>query len=219
MPTPNKPTKPRNRRLTPEERREQILEAARAELRESGFQNTTIEGVALRAGVTRGLINHYFGGKYELYVSVVKESVTTARLPVPTFAHSVPIKERIQETAELWMKEVESNRLIWLESVITPIVSGPEIFQILEEARERSAIQAARLFGMSSQESLSAHKIALLRSWMSLVEGVALQWLYYQRLTKDEAVKIIVETGVRASGGLLNELDDLIETDSTETGS
>lgn len=47
-------------RMQPERRRAAILEAAVAEISERGFARTTSRHVAARAGVTHGLLHHYF---------------------------------------------------------------------------------------------------------------------------------------------------------------
>lgn len=47
-------------RMQPAQRRAAILEAAVAEISERGFARTTSRHVAARAGVTHGLLHHYF---------------------------------------------------------------------------------------------------------------------------------------------------------------
>jgi AcrR family transcriptional regulator len=47
-------------RLPPDQRRAQILGAAVEEVKERGFARTTTRHVAARAGVTHGLLHHYF---------------------------------------------------------------------------------------------------------------------------------------------------------------
>jgi AcrR family transcriptional regulator len=47
-------------RMQPERRRAAILDAAVAEISERGFARTTSRHVAARAGVTHGLLHHYF---------------------------------------------------------------------------------------------------------------------------------------------------------------
>ena len=46
--------------MHPAERRSAILDAAVAEIAERGFARTTSRHVAARAGVTHGLLHHYF---------------------------------------------------------------------------------------------------------------------------------------------------------------
>ena len=48
------------RRLRPGTRRDEILEAAQAVFSELGFDRTTLNDVAERAGVTKGAVYHYF---------------------------------------------------------------------------------------------------------------------------------------------------------------
>ena len=55
-------TTPTNRRLDPAQRREQILDAANALFAERAYDEVSIEKIASAAGVTRGLVHHYFGG-------------------------------------------------------------------------------------------------------------------------------------------------------------
>lgn len=53
-------TRPPVTRMAPQQRREAILDAAIAEITERGFARTTSRHVAARAGVTHGLLHHYF---------------------------------------------------------------------------------------------------------------------------------------------------------------
>ena len=46
--------------MQPQQRRAAILDAAIAEIAERGFARTTSRHVAARAGVTHGLLHHYF---------------------------------------------------------------------------------------------------------------------------------------------------------------
>jgi AcrR family transcriptional regulator len=61
--------KRRGRRPVGEDRRGDILAAARAEFGARGFDGTTIRGVARAAGVDARLVHHYFDGKDALFVA------------------------------------------------------------------------------------------------------------------------------------------------------
>lgn len=74
----------RQQRLKPDERREQLLQAALACLREDGLQALTLERVSLRSGTSIALIGRYFGGRagliaalYRAVVPAVPEHVET----------------------------------------------------------------------------------------------------------------------------------------------
>lgn len=48
-----------------------ILEAARSEFAEVGYQGATIRGIAAAAGVDPALVHHYFGNKEELFAAAI----------------------------------------------------------------------------------------------------------------------------------------------------
>src|SRR3954463_9578816 len=59
-------------RLDPGRRREQILDAANALIAERGYEEVSVEDIASAAGVTRGLVHHYFGGRKDVYVALLQ---------------------------------------------------------------------------------------------------------------------------------------------------
>jgi AcrR family transcriptional regulator len=85
--TPPDAARRRGRRPAGEDRRGDILAAARQEFGERGFDGTTLRGVARAAGVDARLVHHYFDGKDALFVAAFQlpgrpqqllESVLTA---------------------------------------------------------------------------------------------------------------------------------------------
>jgi TetR/AcrR family transcriptional regulator, regulator of autoinduction and epiphytic fitness len=62
--------------------RQSIVDAALAEFLEKGFANTTIETVAKRAGVAKGLIYRYFVAKEALFTAVVQQEIVNAHIDV-----------------------------------------------------------------------------------------------------------------------------------------
>ncbi|MDF6020334.1 TetR family transcriptional regulator [Streptomyces sp. JH34] len=60
--------------------RTRILEAARAEFAERGYDKTSIRGVAKAAGVDPALVHHYFGTKDEVFAAAVEVSFEPALL-------------------------------------------------------------------------------------------------------------------------------------------
>src|ERR1700712_1593960 len=58
-------------RMTGRERREQLLDVGRTLFAEKGFEATSIEEIAARAGVSKPVVYEHFGGKEGLYAVVV----------------------------------------------------------------------------------------------------------------------------------------------------
>ena len=57
--------------MAPAERREEILATARRLFAERGYEAVSASEVAREAGVTLGLLDHYFGSKRGLFIALV----------------------------------------------------------------------------------------------------------------------------------------------------
>ena len=62
--------------MTGRERREQLLDVGRALFAEKGFDGTSIEEIAARAGVSKPVVYEHFGGKEGLYAVVVDREMS-----------------------------------------------------------------------------------------------------------------------------------------------
>ncbi len=78
MPTPASTRARRSRvRLSSAERREQLLTISREVFAERGFEGTSVEEIAARAGVSKPVVYEHFGGKDGAYQAVVERETTT----------------------------------------------------------------------------------------------------------------------------------------------
>ncbi|MCL7381001.1 TetR family transcriptional regulator [Streptomyces sp. NPDC057539] len=57
---------------------QKILDAARAEFAERGYDKTSIRGIAKAAGVDAALVHHYFGTKDEVFAAAIEVSFEPA---------------------------------------------------------------------------------------------------------------------------------------------
>ena len=69
-------------RFKPEVRKDAILEAATALALDDGLCAVRLIPVAQRAGVTNGLVSHYFGTVKQLHRAVVRHAVHNEILPI-----------------------------------------------------------------------------------------------------------------------------------------
>ncbi|HEV7171838.1 TetR family transcriptional regulator [Pedococcus sp.] len=71
---------PRGRRPGGVDTRAAILDAARTEFADAGYDATSMRGIARRAEVDPALLHHYFGGKPQLFAAVMDIPVDPAAL-------------------------------------------------------------------------------------------------------------------------------------------
>lgn len=188
------------------ERRAEILRVAVQVFRSRPYDEVSLDDIAQAAGITRGLINHHFGTKRELYVEVVRQLWSLPELPVPEYVQGATARSRLDESIGSWLGAIERNREVWLASMSMAGVGDPEIRAIVEDSRETAARRLAEVMGLGPVAALDEPRLGLLRAWEALAEGAILQWLQYGRLTRRQVHVIILETAARASEGQLEEL-------------
>ena len=62
-------------RMTGKQRREQLIDVGRKLFADKGFEGTTVEEIAARAGVSKPVVYEHFGGKEGLYAVVVDREI------------------------------------------------------------------------------------------------------------------------------------------------
>jgi len=77
-------------------RTEQIIEALAACIRDQGYEATTLEHVARKAGVQRTLIRHYFGNREDLLTAAVERLTESYRQDYLTLAQTLPAGRRLE---------------------------------------------------------------------------------------------------------------------------
>ena len=198
--------RPRARRLAPGERRAQILRVAVEAFRSRPYDEVSLDEIAEAAGIARGLINHHFGTKRDLYVEVVRWLMRSPELPVPEYVQGATVRSRLDDSVGVWLSAIERSRDLWLAAMSTAGMGDPEIASIIEATREQAARRLAEVMGLGPVAELSAERMGLLRAWEALAEGAIRQWLEYGRLTRAQVHELMVETAVR-SQGLLPAMD------------
>lgn len=172
-------------RLGPAERREQILACARTLFRERTYSSVSTEQIAREAGVARGLVNHYFGTKRDLYLEVVRELVHLPPPPLPSRSQGRPLEEVASESVDLWLRAVWKNRRTWLAAMgAQGFGRDPELEGILDEAREVTVDRMVPLLG--AREAQATELRAVLRAYAGLAEAGTREWLERGSLSREQ---------------------------------
>jgi AcrR family transcriptional regulator len=116
----------------PDERPNEILDAALAVFAERGYRNTRLEHVGEAAGVTKGAIYHYFANKEELLLRAIEHRREEAfgRIEEVVRDKSAPVSTRIRLVVRRWFSTVSKERL----AVVTLLSQGisheaPDVFR------------------------------------------------------------------------------------------
>lgn len=101
----------------PEDRREQILEAATAVFLDRGIDGARLREVSQRAGVSIGLIQHYFGSREDLFSQVARHASERLLTKFTIDEHEIADPwERIHALIDRWasIEDLVSHSAVWL---------------------------------------------------------------------------------------------------------
>ena len=162
-------------RLDPATRRDQILDAANALFAERGYAEVTIGDVAQNAGVARGLVHHYFGGRKEVYVALVERLAAERedRLP-PSVGRSA--RARVENSVSRWLDWTESNRTLYLGTIAPgEDIADPDVRRVVAELMHRAVAQVAALHTDIAEDSPRLRYA--LECWTGLNRSATRRWL------------------------------------------
>src|SRR3954452_22371330 len=95
-------------RMSPEGRREQLLELGTQLLSTRTLDELSIETLAEEAGISRGLLYHYFGNKQEFHRAVVRKAADDLIEVTAPAAEGEPL-ERLTASLDRYVAYVEAN--------------------------------------------------------------------------------------------------------------
>ena len=162
-----------------EARREQLIQAALEAIAEGGFPQATVREIALRAGVTQGLIRHYFASKEELtreaYRSFMTEMIAKGLGAIPAELADPAARLACFIAATLRPPVMTHRQVTLWTAFIHRTRSHPDLAEIHNETyvAYRSTIQAL-LERMPDTETRSRAR-ALAIALNGLIDGLWLE--------------------------------------------
>ncbi|MHA7176030.1 TetR/AcrR family transcriptional regulator [Arthrobacter sp. Sr24] len=193
-------------RLSPDARRQQILDAASKLYRERRYDDVSLEELAAAAGVARGLLHHYFGSKRELFLAVMTRST---RLPLEQLPdlEGRPITERATLTMSWILDGAQAYGQSWVNTSgaqqwnlsnpdHTENPENPEndVQALVDAADDRAARFMLDALGLPDDAGLRPR----LRPVAAFTKALCREWLQRKSLTRDEVLDLSTAAVLRA---------------------
>ncbi len=180
-------------RMTGVQRRTQLLDVARSLFAEKGFEATSIEEIAARAGVSKPVVYEHFGGKEGVYAVVVDREmqVLMNRMVAAVSADEDP-KLLLERAALALLNYVDSNadgfRILARDS---PVASTSGTFSSL---LNDIATQAEEVIGVYFDRQGHDRKLAALyaQALVGMVAFTGQWWLVTGKPRKEEVAAHLV---------------------------
>ncbi|MFF9817312.1 TetR/AcrR family transcriptional regulator [Streptomyces sp. NPDC014006] len=177
------------RRLSTAERREQLLTVGARLFSESPYDDVWIEQVAEIAGVSRGLLYHYFPTKRDFFAAVVeRESERMLRLTAAV--PGVPVREQLTAGLDAYLEHVRAHAHGYRAFHRADAAGDRTVRRVYRRAlavQERqilAALAADPEFGPLFQQRPDV-RLAV-RGWLAFTTAVCLEWLRGSDLSREQ---------------------------------
>jgi AcrR family transcriptional regulator len=183
-----RPAKPPRIRLQTDARRAQLLELGMDLFAERGYEDIAIDDLAAAAGISKGLLYHYFRGKREFYVETIRAaSLRLRRLSEPD--PKLPPVARLRASIDAHLNYIQDHGPAYAAIYRSGVAVAPEVSEILEEHRGVITRHFLRNLGVARPRPVLR---AALRAWIGMVEGASLDWIAHPALKRDQLRELLV---------------------------
>jgi AcrR family transcriptional regulator len=158
-------------RLPADQRRRQLLDVARVAFARNGFHATSMDEVAVQAGVTKPVLYQHFPSKRALYVELLRD--TGARLLgrlEETTARATTGRARVEEGFAAYFRFVFADEAAFRLLFAAPVRSDPEFAREVEGTLRAAADTVADLIDL---EVPTEQRRVLARSLVGMAEAVS----------------------------------------------
>jgi AcrR family transcriptional regulator len=171
-----------------DERRRRLLEVGARAFTERSYDEVSMNDLARAAGISKGLLYHYFPSKRDLFTATLAAAageIAAVTAPDP----SLPPAEQLARSVGAYLAWIEDHadgyrRL--LESA-----GSQDVRDLIEDVRERTVDQIVN--GVSGNRPRPALRVAV-RAWLWGMDGAILDWLDRGDVTRDQVRALLVAT-------------------------
>jgi AcrR family transcriptional regulator len=182
------------RRLSTDARREQLLASGARLLAQRPYDEVSIEEIARAAGVSKGLLYHYFPTKKDFLIAALErgqDELAVLTAPDP----DLPPAEQLAASLDRFLDFVEAHEASYAAIFRSRGGGDAEIQTALEAGRQQrmdAVIESLASWeaAPASVERTPALETAV-QGWFFFVEGAVLRWLEQRDLERDELRELL----------------------------
>jgi len=183
-------------RLQVDVRRQQLLELGLELFGNQTYDELSIDEIAKRAGVSKGLLYHYFPSKRAFYVAAVQEAARQLLEETDIDRHGrgpEPDPEGVRAGLRDFLGYVSRRRLAYAFLLRGGIGTDTEVAEIIEETRQALVDRMlSRMSRFGAEPDDPATRLRL-RGWLGFLEASSLDWAESQELDLESFLELLVQ--------------------------
>lgn len=176
-------------RLSPQARRAQLIDLGVHMLATRTLDELSVEDIAVEAGISRGLLFHYFGSKQEFYVEVARAAAADLIARTQADTHLEPA-DVLRHSLDAFIAYVEEKPDAYKSLVRGAGGGDAELRALFTETR---AALAERVVRVASELGFTLDEAAVLavHGWVAMVEECTIGWLDNRTISRGQLQEML----------------------------
>jgi AcrR family transcriptional regulator len=180
-------------RLDNDQRRAQLLALARRAFSDRAYDDVSIDDLARGAGISKGLLYHYFPTKRDLYVAGLREISDELLDAITRVPDNLAPVDRIRAGLEAYLDHVARHSQAFLALMRGGIGSDPEVAAVVDNVRTRLFAKFLTGPPFASLLAGDARFEIAVRGWIGFVEASSIDWCANPRLSRAELRELLTQ--------------------------
>ncbi|MGH3717126.1 MAG: TetR/AcrR family transcriptional regulator [Micromonosporaceae bacterium] len=175
-------------RMPADDRRRQLVGIGLRMLTEQPIHELSVDQVAAAAGISRGLLFHYFPNKRAFYVAVVRAAARRMLRecePEP----DAPPRRQLEQMLTGYLGFLERRRDPYVALFRGTAGGADYVREIYEETRDVFTARALSALGLDAPTPLV---VLAVRGWFCFLEDAALTWTAERPVERDALVAMLI---------------------------
>jgi len=184
-----------------EQRRQQLITLGVELFATKPYDEVAIDDVAAAAGISKGLLYHYFGNKKAYYLACVQQ-VTTGLVHAMSESNSEDPAQGVRDRLGGFFDFIAHHGAVYRSLMVGASGADLGVHSVFDETRAAVATLILTGIGASAEHPLYRNTV---RAWIGAVEAAALDWLSSGSPDRD----VLVALHTRALADRLAYVDSL----------
>lgn len=190
------PQRAPRRRLGAEERRDQLVGLGLELIKERPFDQVLVDEVIAAAGISKGLLFHYFPSKRAFQLAVM-EAATTELVARLTPADELDVLEQLHQGLDAYVAYIEENQAGYL-AIVRAVGSDDALLDLFERTRDAIVdiiVGGLVRTGLAKDEDPMLRLAA--RAWTASVEESTFLWLRDRPCTREQLLEMLTRSALQ----------------------
>jgi AcrR family transcriptional regulator len=178
-------TGPAYTRLDVDERRRRLLETGAKVFTERAYDEVSMAAVAREAGISKGLLYHYFPSKRDFFVATLEAAASELAVLTETDPTEAPI-DQLAKSLDAYLAWIDANAPSY-RKLIESAAGSDDARSIVTRVRSQTVERILAALGSEKPQLRTA-----LHGWLWSIDGATLDWLDHRDMSRDELRELLV---------------------------